>query len=201
MSRILITIFLSIQFLIADDSQAGDEVSPEQVVELLLSGKTLTAAQQCSFAETEYTKPGEVKRQVSLVKLKGSEEEYKQASSVYNKLYGKKNEEPDAEATGLNIGWYLIMIGEKASTLPLVISVTPDSAASAAGLLPGDVIHNMGKFKMEGDNTRNQFVQFINNWPDSEPLTLKISRSKSRDPSSYAEKKIKKTLLLYGAKK
>jgi len=189
-------LFLSAKLLLANDRG----LSTDDVVQLLLADKPLTTQQQCAFAELEYKAPGEIKKKISLAKLKGDEAHYKQVSMVYNKLYTKSDRDLDTSFMGLTLGWYFIMVGDNASTLPLIIDVAPDSAASKAGLFPGDVIKNVGAFEMQGVETRNQLVEFLNKWPISVPLELGVSRSKSKDPLSSMDKKVFEKIQLYSNK-
>lgn len=197
MTRIIIILCLCTAFLQAEEVPSAPKITAEKVVRLLLTGKPLSSQQQCSFAELEYLKPGEVKELISLEKLTATEDEYKQVAAVYDQLYSKKNKQYDVSSMGLTVGWYLIVIEDTVSSLPLITKVEAGSAASAAGLLAGDVIERMGRFELEGNQTRNEFVKFLHNWPDSEPLGLKVRRSDYRDPSSTNTKRVKKELQLY----
>ena len=200
-TRIFATLFISTSFLAAQATDTPTAIPAEEFVEMLYKGEKFSPEQQLAFAELEYLEPQKIKELIVLAKLEANEKRHKRLSTIYNELYGKNHKMPTASSAGLEMGWYLVMIGDKVSTLPMVLKVQPNSAASQAGLIPGDVINKVSRFPMRGSETRNQFVQLINNWPNSKPLDLKISRSNSKDPANHLDKNKKVNLTLFAAKK
>ncbi len=199
-SRIVAIFLFSVSLLTVDPVRAETSLSAEAVVKQLLSGEELSPKEQVAFALVEYQDPGKIKKLIAIAKLEASEEKYKQYETLYNDLYGKKNKEYTGAVAGLEVGWYLMSEGDTVMTLPLILKVAPNSAASDAKLRPGDVIDKMGGFELSGSETRNEFVALINNWPSSEPLVLEVTRSKTRDAASARTKDLKTSVSLFGGK-
>lgn len=177
---------------------AKHEVNTEKLCELLMQGGDLTVENQKALARNRFLKPNELKQQLALIRLSGSDKDSKRANELIAQLDGDAGTSLQTKFIGMTVGWHVFLKSEKICSLPMVIEVEKGSLAEKAGFIAGDVITQCDQFQLEGDNTRNQFVILASLWPKSEPLKLSIKRSKYPGADKGTLKNINKDLTLFG---
>ncbi len=178
-------------------SESKIEAESKHLSLLLLKSTPLSEEDQKKFAIHLTKYPGSIEKYLISIKLTADPAQATAAKKALKKLHTITKEKLRSQVLGASVGWHIYFKGEIIHTLPLIVHIKKNSLAEKAQLKAGDVIESCGPIVFSGDNTRNQFVILVNQWPQSIPLQLKIRRSRFGDNNLQADKTVTKNLTLF----
>ncbi len=168
----------------------------KDMAQLLIKGSELSKDDQKRLALISLEHYQELKQQLLIVKLGGSDRESQSAARAMQLLKNRTQKNINAAFFGAEVIWYLIIREDKYTSIPMISKIKKDSPASRSGLLVGDVIDACAGRPIIDEASTNNFIRLMRLWPEHTPMKLAIRRSHHANITNPSEKNIKKNLRL-----
>ncbi|MEM0896121.1 MAG: PDZ domain-containing protein [Verrucomicrobiota bacterium] len=159
----------------ADLPEESISESQRKSVEQLLEGGFLNDFYKEVFTKMAFRNAPRLRSVLERVRDESTKDK---VDSLLGALDGEPGIDKGENPLGAGFGWYLVYEKTGMLAMPLVNRLLENGIAEEAGMRRGDVVESVNGVRVRSPNARNEFVRFLDLWPEGETMELVIGRDK-----------------------